>query len=137
MCGNRIAVSIAMIAMTQTISTRVNPASAFRPLVIARRRDIGRRPGPALLPVGAVGNDFIGAALRRRAVDIGLAPRVVRQAAALEIRSVPSGQAAGGLHQRDQPVGGGGIASGIEEKQIERARNALELDPRGLVLRSG
>src|SRR5712675_2029617 len=137
MWGNRIAASIAMIAMTQTISTRVNPASAFRPLVIARRRDIGRRPGPAFLPVGAVGDDFIGAALRRRTVDIGLAPGIVRQAAALEIRPVPSRQAAGGLHQRDQPVGGGGIASGIEEKQIERARKALDLDPRRLDLRLG
>src|ERR1700716_3711011 len=116
MCGSRMAASSAMIAMTQTISTRVNPASAFRPLVIARRRDIGCRPGPALLPVGAVGDDFIGAALRRRAVDIGLAPRIIRQVAALEIWPVPSGQAAGGLHQRQQPIGGGGIASRIQEE---------------------
>src|SRR5690349_23038509 len=104
---------MATIAMTQTISRSVKPASDSALLFIVRGRDIGGRAGAALLPIGAVGDDLIEAAFGRRSIDVGLAPRIIRHVAALEIRPVPSRHAVDRLHQRLQAFGGGGISPGI------------------------
>src|SRR5271170_357560 len=130
-----MAASIAMIATTHTVSSSVNPSCAPTGLVIGRGRNIGRHPGSTFDAVGTVRNDFIRTVLSGRAVQISLAPRIVRHAAALEVRSVPGGESAGRLDERGKPLRARRISPGIEIEQLERAREALDLDLRGLDLR--
>src|ERR1700730_4630066 len=118
MLGSRMAASIAMTAMTPTISRSVNPARPLTPSLVACGRNIGGGAGSALLSVGAVGEDLIGAAFSRRSIEVGLAPGIARHAAAFEIGTVPCRQPAGGLYQRGQSFRGGRVASGVEVEQV-------------------
>src|ERR1700693_740507 len=95
MRGNRMAARIATIASTQTISISVKPRCALRPLLIVRGRNVRCHPGAPLLSVRPVGDDVVDAMLPGRAIDIGHAPRIVGDAAAFEVRSVPSCKPAG------------------------------------------
>src|SRR6266853_127455 len=117
-----MAASMAMMAMTPIISRRVNPSWPLTLSLGARGRNIGRRPGSALLPVCPVRDDFIRAAFSRRAIDVRLAPGVVRHVAAFQIGTIPCRQTGGGLDERGQPLRGGRVAPGVEVEQIERAR---------------
>src|SRR5580700_10583359 len=109
-----MAASIATTAMTATISRSVNPASLLTRSLGACGRDIGGCPGSALLSIGAVGEDLIGAALAGRSIDVGLAPRVVRDAAAFQIRTIPCRQARGGLDECRKSLRRGRVSPGIE-----------------------
>src|SRR5262249_22742768 len=72
--------------------------------------------------------------LARRSIHIWLSPRIQRYVSALEVRTVPRRDAAGGLHQDGKPLGARRIAPGVEIEEIERAREALDLNLRGLDL---
>src|SRR5262245_53737024 len=124
-----------MIARVQTISRRVNPSSVFEPLVIVCRGNIGGRSGATLLAIRSVRHDCEFAALGRRPIDVGLAPRIVRYTAALEIRTVPSLHRARTLYQRVETFGGRGVPPRVEVQQIECARKAPHLNLRRLDLR--
>src|SRR5581483_6590080 len=109
-------------ASTHTISNSVKPrwdalfTGALFILGIDQvlGRDIGGQSAAAFLAVGAVGNDFIGAVLARRAIDVGMVPGVVRQGVALEVRAVPGADARGARHQRAKALRGGRKEAGTE-----------------------
>src|ERR1700738_1434480 len=61
-------------------------------------------------------------------------PRIVRNVALLQIRAVPSGFSGRTLHQGNKTFAGRRIVSEIEIEKIERTREALDLDRRGLHL---
>src|SRR5258708_40338509 len=63
-----------------------------------------------------------------RSIDVGLAPRVVRYGAAFQIGTIPSRQSWGGLDKCSQTLGRGRVPSRVQVEQIERAREALNLD---------
>src|SRR5262249_25014452 len=110
-----------------TISRRVKPAS---PAVRSARPadDIGCRSGSTFLTSRAVRNDVeVGPMLSRRAVDIGVAPRIVGDSRTFQIRAVPRRQAAGTLHQRSEPFRAVRVPAVVEEIQIERTGEALDL----------
>src|SRR5215813_8873717 len=104
MFGSKTAAIIAMIAMMQTISRRVNPSSVLASLLIARRGYIRCRAGPAFLPIGAIRHDFVFGSLRRRPIEIGLAPRIIRHIAALKIGTIPSAHGTCRLDEHGQPL---------------------------------
>src|SRR5262245_65596475 len=82
-----------------TISRRVKPAS---PAVRSARPadDIGCRSGSTFLTIRAIRNDVeVGPMLSRRAVDIGVAPRIVGEGRTFQVRAVPRREAAGTMHQ--------------------------------------
>src|SRR3984957_14226307 len=132
--GSNTAASIAMIAITQTVSISVKPSCVSCGLFIRRGRYVGRGPASTFDAVGAVGGDLVGAVLAGRTVDVGLAPRIVRQLAALEIRAVPCGEPAGRLDECGQAFRRRRITTGVEIEQLERAGEALDLDLRRLHL---
>src|SRR6185295_13867855 len=134
--GSRIAARMAMIATTQTISSKVKPASPGR--ASARPTgDVRRGSSATFLSVRAIGEKIIGAVLSRRAVDIGSAPGIGRNNGAFQVRSVPGRDGAGTLHQRREALGGVRVSPGVEEEQIERAAEALDLDFRRFGFRFG
>src|SRR5262245_49466955 len=126
-----MAARIATIAITQTSSSSVKPASAL-PV-----RDVLPSARPSFCPVGTVRENVVGPVLPRRAVDIGVAPGVGWHQAALQVRPVPGIDAAGALHQRGEAFRTVRVAAGVEEEQIECAAEAFDLDLRGLRLRLG
>src|SRR5262249_53184035 len=134
--GSGMGATKRMTASTQTISSRTTPSSAVkksaRPALNVRRR-----AGAALLAVRAVRDDVIGSMLAGRSVDVGAPPRIVGNGAGPQVRAVPGIDPAGPLGQRAEAFAGRRIAAGIEIEQIERAREALDLDARGLDLRLG
>src|SRR5262249_22937009 len=99
--------------------------------------DIGCRSGSTFLAIRTIGHDIVGAVLPRRAVLIGIAPGVVGHDRALQVRSVPRHRAARTLHQRGQAFGARRVAAVVEEIEIERAGEALDLNLGGLGLRLG
>src|SRR5262249_54743251 len=95
------------------------------------------RAGAALLAVRAVRDDVIGAVLAWRSVDVSVPPGIIGNEARAQIRPVPGIDAAGALRQGGETFARARVAAGIEIKQVERAREALDLDARGLDLRLG
>src|SRR5690242_3205667 len=107
MNGNRTAAISAMIASTQTISSKVKPCSADSFIFGGQifERDVGSDAATAFLAIRSVGDDVIRAVLARRAIDVSVAPGIVGNVAALQIGSVPGGNARRLLHQRAQSFG--------------------------------
>src|SRR5712691_10630339 len=99
MAGRMMAARIAMMATTQTTSRRVKPRCAVR-RSLRPADDIGRRARATFLPVRAVGDDVIRSVLARRAIEIGVSPRILGDRAALQIRPVPRAQPARALRER-------------------------------------
>src|SRR5690242_4442654 len=132
MNGSSTAAIKAMIASTQTISSRVKPLCAdsliFCIFLQALERNISREPAAAFLTVGSVREYIVGAALTGRAIDIGVVPGIVRYAAALQIGPVPGGGSRRLPHQCGQSFRTRGKTARIEEVEVERARKALQLD---------
>src|SRR4051812_23644318 len=126
-----MAARIATIASTHTISSSVKPASALP------ARNVLSSARSSLCPVGAVRKNVVGPVLSRRAVHIRIAPRIGRHLAAFQIWPVPRIDAAGALHQRAETLGAVRITAGVEEEEVERAREAFDLDARRLDLRLG
>src|SRR6476659_6565430 len=129
-----MAATSAMMASAHTTSMSVKPPS----LALRSARpagDVGGCAGAAFIAVRAIGHDVISAVLSGRTIDVRLSPRVIRHAAALEIGAVPGRNVAGRADQRHQAFRGGRIAAGVEVEQVERAREALDLDLGGLDLR--
>src|SRR5689334_8033969 len=155
MAGSRMAASSPMIASTATISSRTTPSSPALLGAYPRRRtgdhfagicakrsalpalNVRRRAGAALLAVRAVRDDVVRSMLAGRAVDVGAAPGVGGNLTGPQVRPVPGVDAAGPRGQRGEAFAGGRIAAGIEIEQVERAREALDLDAGGLDLRHG
>src|ERR1700730_14286485 len=118
-----------MIARTHTISSSVKPRSAPSLIFCTSHvldRNIGRDAGAAFLAIGAVGHNLVGPALARGAIDIGVAPGIGGDAAALEIRSVPGCDTGCRLHQGRQAFLRRWKPAGIKIEQIERAAEALQ-----------
>src|SRR5580692_1557704 len=102
MSGSSTAAIMAISASTHTISNRVKPRSETLFISCAGQvfdRDIGRDTASAFLTVRTVGDDVIGPSVARRAIHIRMVPGIVRQAAALQIGSVPGRHAGRTLHQ--------------------------------------
>src|SRR5579864_3598816 len=136
MNGSKTAAISAMIASTQTISSRVKPCLACS-FILGRQileGDVGRDAAAALLAVGSIGHNVIGTVLTRRAIDVSVIPGIAGNVTALQIRSIPGSNTRSLFHQRAQSFCTRRIAAGIEIKQIERSDEALQLDPRGLDL---
>src|SRR5436190_247866 len=129
--GITMAARIATIASTQTSSSSVNPSSALP------ARNVLPSARSSFCPVRTVRHDIVGPVLPRRAIDVRVAPRIGRHLAALQVRPVPGIDGPGALHQRREAFRAVRIAAGVEEKQIKRARKALDLDSRCLGLRFG
>src|SRR3954447_19543327 len=89
--------------------------------------DVGCRSTAAFLSVGAERDDLVRRALARRTIDIAMAPRIVRNHAAPQIRSVPARRVVG-ARQRGETLAGVRISSEVEIIQIERARKTFDLD---------
>src|SRR5712672_2570628 len=119
------------MATTHTTSSNVKPCSD--PLS-CDASDVCCCTGPALLPIGAVGKDVIASALAGYTVDIRSAPRITGNDISLQIGTTPAGRGSGALQKRLQAFRARRISPGIEEIEVERARQALELDSRGLDL---
>src|SRR5262249_49724794 len=128
------AASMAMMATAQTTSRRLNPSSPPAPSP-SPGRDICCCSCATFLPVRPVRDNVVDAMLTGRAIGIWLAPWISGNASALEIRTVPRAETAAALHQGRQPLRTQGISSGIEVEEVERAREALDLDLGGLHLR--
>src|SRR6202162_1513989 len=130
MNGNSTAASSAIMASTHTISSRVKPRSAtsliFRGVVF--ERNVGGNPAAAFLTVGSVGHDVIRATLSGRTIHVAVVPRIVGNVAALQIGSVPGGNARRLADQSRQSFCRGGKPAGVEIEQVERARKALQLN---------
>src|SRR3954452_576331 len=129
--GITMAARIATMASTHTIASSVNPASALP------ARDVLSSARSSLCSVGAVRKNVVGPVLSRRAVHIRIAPWIGRPLAALQVGPVPRIDAAGTLHQRGETFGAVRITAGVEEEEVERTREALDLDACGLDLRLG
>src|ERR1700688_4144322 len=95
MNGNNTAASSAMMASTQTISSKVKPrcpkSLIFRGRVV--ERDVGGDAAAAFLTVGAIGYDVIRTMLAGRAIQIAVVPGIVGNVAAPQIRPVPGADA--------------------------------------------
>src|ERR1700683_3719507 len=118
MAGRISAARSATIASTQTISTNVNPASRFVTRLLLRLRlghalDLGGIARAAGLSAGAERGDLIRRAFGRRAVDIGVSPRIGGNRSALDIGTVPGRRDGGALHQRGEPLRRRGITPGV------------------------
>src|SRR3954463_9341526 len=129
--GITMAARIATIASTHTISSSVKPASALP------ARDVLSSARSSLCSVGAVRKNVVGPVLSRRAVHIRIAPWIGRYLAAFQVGPVPGIDAAGTLYQRGETLGSVRITAGVEEEEVERAREALDLDTGRLDLRLG
>src|SRR5215216_5732011 len=127
---------IARMATMHTISRSVKPSSA----IAASSRpagDISCRSGSTFLTIRAIRHDVVGPMLPRRAIDVSVAPWVVGNDCAFQVRTIPRHRAARTLHQRRETLRAGRVASIVEEVQIERAREALDLNLGGLGLGFG
>src|SRR5882724_5127784 len=120
MNGSSTAASSAMMASTHTISSKVKPRSAASLIFRGRafERNVGRDPAAAFLAVGAVGHDVVGAVFAGRTIDVDVAPGIVGNVAALQIRPVPGGYARRALHQRRQSFGSRRKPAGVEIEQV-------------------
>jgi hypothetical protein len=90
--GNSMALTIAMIARTQTISSKKKPrcpASFVPGTCLSPQGDVGSRSAATLLAVRSIGHDVVGAALARSTIKIGPIPRIIGYGAALQIRTIP------------------------------------------------
>src|SRR5215470_15872475 len=140
----------ATIIITATISSRVKPAhvsEAGRRVPIAWEKEtrslldagnVGCIARAALAAVGAIGDDLIRReVLDRRAVLVGIAPRVGRHATALHVGAIPDRYAGRTLGERVEPLRRGRVAASVEEEQVERRAEAFDLQLRGLGARVG
>src|SRR5579871_3571031 len=117
------------MAMTAVISRRVKPAVApagsppcdLMSSLSACRGDIGGGAGPALLPVGAIGDDLIGAAFSGRTIHIGFAPGVIGHRATLQVRAVPCRKTGGRLHKGNKALRARRVTARVQIEQIKRA----------------
>ena len=91
-------------------------------------RNVGGNSAAAFLAVGSVGHDVIRAVLAGRAIDVAVVPGIVGNVAALQIRSVPGGDARRLPDQRRQSFRRGGKPAGVEIEQVERAAEALRAE---------
>src|SRR5438034_3670166 len=98
-----------MIARTQTISSKVKPrwpASFILGARLGTEHDVRSGAGSALLAVRTVGQDVVGAALARSAIQIGAVPGVIGHGAALQVRAIPRRQSRRPARQRAQSLRG-------------------------------
>src|SRR6202521_3313334 len=103
MNGSSTAAIMAMSASTHTISSKVKPRSA--PSLIFRTghvfdRNVGRKTAAALLTIRTIRQDFVRSAFSGRTIHVGVAPGIVGDVAALEIRSIPGSYTRCPAHQR-------------------------------------
>src|SRR4029077_8551436 len=131
--GTTIAARIDTIAITQTSSSSVKPSI---PLTLPAG-DVLRSACSTFCSIGSIREDVVGPVLPGRAVDVRVAPRVGRHLASFQVRAIPGVDGAGTAHQRGEAFGRVRIAPGVEKKQVERARKALDLDLGGLGFRLG
>src|SRR5262245_26402713 len=131
--GRMIAATIDMIATMQTTSTSVKPSSA--PLASANpTRDICCRSRATFLSIRPVRNHVIRTVLSGRSIDVSIAPRIFGNHAPLQVWTVPRRDIPGRLHERVEALGRRRIAANIEEIEIQRAGEALDLNLRRLAL---
>src|SRR5262249_49922402 len=123
----------AMIASTATISIRTTPRSPARPSALPAL-DVRGRSAPALLSIRTIPDDVIGAVLAGRAINVSMSPRIVGNEAAAQIRPVPGLGAPRPLGECRKALAGRRITAVVEVEQVERARERLDLDARGLDL---
>src|SRR5581483_10758638 len=112
------------------------PVPTFRRHASMRdARYVGRGPSAALLAVGPERDDLVGRAFHRGAVAIGMSPRIAGNHAPLEVGPVPHLAVARPRHERAEAFARARIAADVEIIQIERAREALDLNLGRLGLR--
>src|SRR5205823_7090737 len=92
----------AMISITAMTSIRVKPDLRS----VLDIRDVGCAAGSALMAIRAVRDNLVGGALDRGVIQVGMAPRIVRHAAAFDIGSIPNLYASRPLHQSVETLGG-------------------------------
>src|SRR4051794_38593874 len=112
-----------------------SPPSRGRHTEISARAagNIGCRSTAAFLSVGPERDDFVRRALARRAIEIAMAPGVVWDHAAPQVRSVPARRVIG-ARQRGETLAGIRVPPEVEIIQIERAGKTFDLDLGGLGL---
>src|SRR5262249_52099014 len=109
-----MAAMIARMATTQTISSRVKPSSPRAPSAHPAD-DVACRAGSTFLAIRAIRDDVVGPVLPGRAVDVGVAPRIVGDDRAPQIRAVPRHDAARALHQGGEALRARRVAPVVEE----------------------
>src|SRR5580692_6910522 len=121
MNGRSTAAIMAMSASTHTISSKVKPRSESS-LILGIghvvERNVGSNTAAAFLTIRSIRHDIVRSAFSGRAIQIGMAPGIVRHVAALEIRPVPCSDARRTLYQRRQAFRRRGKAASVEIKQI-------------------
>src|SRR5271166_1619471 len=123
-----------MIARTQTTSIRVNPASRLMARLLRRALDLcGAKR--SRLAARSSRSDFIGRVISRRPILVRSAPGVGGHRRRFEIGPVPGQGIRRPLHERRKTLRGGRIAAIIEIEQVERRREAFDLNSRRLDLR--
>src|SRR5262245_10421061 len=96
--------------------------------------DVGVFPVPALDPVGAVGEQVVVAVLPGGAVDIGLAPGVLRDLRLVQVGALPGLEVARVAYQGFEPLARAREAPDVEREELQRALELLDLDLGDLVL---
>ena len=82
-------------------------------------RDIGRVACTIFMTVRTLGHYFVGTAIHRRAILIGIAPWIGRHSAALDVGTVPDFGPVLALHQRRKPFRRCRITSRVEIEKIQ------------------
>src|ERR1700761_2732365 len=112
--GSTIAASIAIIARMQTTSINVNPSA---PVSVCPARDIIC----ALMALRSVRDDVVRTVFSGRAIHVPIAPGVVRNDGAFQIRTVPGWGGFRLLDKCAKPFRGRRIATFVEVVQVEGA----------------
>src|SRR6476469_791682 len=137
MNGSSTAASNAMMASTHTISSKVKPRCVVSFILGGRRLfegNVRRGPAATLLTIGPIGDNVIGLVFAGRPIDVWVAPGIARHVAAFQIRAIPRGHSGRAPDKRGKPLRRGREPAGVEIKQIERARETLQLNTCGLDL---
>src|SRR4029079_1252310 len=120
-----------MMPSTHTISSRVKPRSSTS-LIFGGgffERNVGGGSAAAFLTVGPVGHDVIRRMVAGRPIQIAVVPGIGGHGAALQIWSVPGGDARRLADQCREPFRWGRKPARVEIVQVECAREALHLNP--------
>src|SRR3984885_5894035 len=137
MYGSNTAASMAMSAITPTISSSVKPPSESSLIPGTRHaveRDVGGDAAAAFLAVRTVRDDVVRPVLPRRAIHIRIVPGIVGDIAALQIGAIPGRDTRRAVNQSPESLGRRRKAAGFEIEQVERAGEALNLYLGGLDL---
>src|SRR5262245_35478544 len=118
----------AMISITAITSISVKPD--FR--LVLHIRDVSGGAFATFTAIGPVGHDLIGRALHGRAVLIGMAPRIGRYFASLDVGAVPNLGASRPLRQGIETLRRRRVTTGVQIKQVECRTEALDLQLGGL-----